>query len=96
MDRLTDEEVRHVAHLARLKLKDDEIDRYAYKLKEIMNLIEKINDVEVTTDEILVTPSEEICNTFTSKEEHLTKEEVLKNAKNKRDSYIAVGGVFND
>lgn len=96
MNRLTDDEVKHVAMLARLKLKDEEITTYAYKLKEIMDSIEKIKDIKLETDEMLVNPSEEICQLFTEKEEHLDKKDVLKNAKNKRDSYIAVRGVFND
>lgn len=54
MNRLTDDEVKHVAMLARLKLKDEEITTYAYKLKEIMDSIEKIKDVKLETDEMLV------------------------------------------
>ena len=73
MNRLTDDEVKHVAMLARLKLKDEEITTYAYKLKEIMDSIEKIKDVKLETDEMLVNPSEEICQLFTEKEEHLDK-----------------------
>ena len=36
MEKLTKEEVLHVANLARLELTDDEIDEYAIKLKEIL------------------------------------------------------------
>lgn len=95
-NRLTDEEVKHVAKLARLKLKEEELATYAYKLKEIMDSIEQIKDVQLETEEMLVNPSEEICQLFENTEEHLTKNEVLKNAKQHKDSYIAVRGVFND
>lgn len=57
-DKLTKEEVLHVARLANIKLDDEEISNYQVKLKQILNEIEKINDLEVTTDKILISPTE--------------------------------------
>ena len=42
MKKLSKEEVLHVATLARLELNEDEIEKYAYQLKEILN--EKKNE----------------------------------------------------
>ena len=56
MDLLTKEEVMHVANLARINITEDEIDVYRKDLKELINEIDKIKNVEVTTNDILITP----------------------------------------
>lgn len=56
MDRLTREEVLHVAHLARISVSEEEIEEYSVELKELIDSIDKIKDVESCTDSILVTP----------------------------------------
>lgn len=56
MDRLTREEVLHVAHLARISVSEEEIEEYSVELKELIDSIDKIKDVESSTDSILVTP----------------------------------------
>ena len=56
MDRLTKEEVLHVAHLARIKVSDEEIEKYQVELKQLLNDIDKIKDIEVDEKELLVTP----------------------------------------
>ena len=53
-NKLTREEVLHVAELARIKLTDEEIEKYQIQLKQLLNDIEKINDVEVEDDEIVI------------------------------------------
>ena len=56
MDKLTKEEVLHVAHLARINVNDDEIDKYARELKLLLDDVEKIKDINTDTKELLVTP----------------------------------------
>ena len=56
MEKLTREEVLHVARLARIAVSEDEIEKYSIELKELIDEIDKIKDVESTTDNILVTP----------------------------------------
>ncbi len=56
MNKLTKEEVRHVAHLARIKVTDEEIEKYQIDLGKLLEDVDKINDIEVETDELLVTP----------------------------------------
>ena len=58
MDKLTKEEVLHVAHLARISVSDDEIDKYARELKLLLDDVEKIKDIDTDTKELLVTPVE--------------------------------------
>ena len=58
MDKLTKEEVLHVAHLARINVSEDEIDKYARELKLLLDDVEKIKDIDTDTKELLVTPVE--------------------------------------
>ena len=57
MNKLTREEVLHVANLARIEVTDEEIEKYSVSLKKLIDDIDKIKDVESNTDEILVTPT---------------------------------------
>jgi len=54
MDKLTREEVLHVAELARIKLSEKEIEKYQVELKQLLNDVEKINEVEGYDDDILI------------------------------------------
>lgn len=55
-DRLSREEVMHVANLARINVSEDEIDKYAKDLKKLLDDVEKIKDIDVDTEELLITP----------------------------------------
>ena len=57
MNKLSREEVLHVAHLARIKVTDEEIEKYQVDLKKLLDDVDKINDIEVETEECLVTPT---------------------------------------
>jgi len=43
---LTEEQVRKVAHLARLSLSDEEIPEHAKNLSKILNFVEQMNEVD--------------------------------------------------
>ena len=97
MDRLTNEEVLHVATLSRLELNDDEIEKYAYQLKEILNEIDKINDIELESDEIMIAPWDNDCVLRDDKAESgLEIDDVLRNAPKKFDRFVEVRGVFDE
>lgn len=55
---LTKEEVLHVAKLARIKVTDDEIEKYQVDLKKLLDDVDQIKDIEVESSELLVTPVE--------------------------------------
>ena len=46
MDKLSREEVLHVAHLARISLTEEEIEKFRGELKVLMDDIDKIKDVK--------------------------------------------------
>ena len=56
MDKLTKEEVMHVAYLARIEVTEEEIEKYQVELKKLLNDVDKINEVEGYDDEILIAP----------------------------------------
>jgi len=44
--KITKEEVKHVAHLARLDFNQDEIDMFTMQLSDILNYIDQLNQVD--------------------------------------------------
>ena len=96
-NKLTKEEVLHVADLARISLTDEEIEKYQVELKELLNDVEKINEVKGYDDDILIACWEE--NTILRKDEigdMLNPKEVIENAPRHSGNYIAVPVVISD
>ena len=57
MDELTKEEVLHVAHLARIDVAEEDINKYKIQLKQILDEINRINELDVDGD-ILISPTD--------------------------------------
>lgn len=97
MNRLTDEEVLHIAELARLKLSDEEVLRFSYQLKSLMDEIDKISCEEIDLDEGLISPCKEACalreDTFLNSSDCFG---IIDNAPVKFDNFIEVAGVFDE
>ena len=96
-DKLTKEEVLHVADLARIEIDEDELEMYQVKLKQILNEIEKINDVNINDNNILITPTENECILREDKvKEMLEAKQVLENAPRHNGNYFSVPVVIKD
>lgn len=54
---LEDKDVLHVASLAKLTLKEDEIEIYKRELNAIWNDVSKINDMKIDKEDILISPT---------------------------------------
>ena len=96
-DKLTKEEVLHVAHLARIKVDDDEIEKYQVELKQLLNDVDKIKEVEGYDEERMIAPWSK--NTITREDEPgemLNPKEVLKNAPRHSGNYIEVPIVISE
>ena len=96
-DKLSKEEVLHVAKLARIKVTDEEIEKYQVDLKTLLNEVEKINEVEGYDEEILIANWQD--NTILRKDEAgemLNPKEVLKNAPKHSGNYIEVPVVISE
>ena len=96
-EKLTREEVLHVAELARIKVTEEELEKYQVELKQLLNDVEKINDVHGFDDEILIAnwSSETILREDESKE-MLNPKTVVENAPRHSGNYIEVPGVISE
>lgn len=67
----------HVAHLARIELKDEEIEKYIYQLNQIKDEMDKLTLVEIGSDDICISPTENTnvyrCDEYVNKEFDVTK-----------------------
>ncbi len=96
-EKLTREEVLHVAELARIKVTEEELEKYQVELKQLLNDVEKINDVQGLDDEILIAnwSSATILREDESKE-MLNPKTVVENAPRHSGNYIEVPVVISE
>ena len=96
-EKLSKEEVLHVADLARISLTEEEISKYQIELKELLNDVEKINEVKGYDDDILIACWEN--NTELRDDEAgemLDPKEVVNNAPRHSGNYIEVPVVISE
>jgi aspartyl-tRNA(Asn)/glutamyl-tRNA(Gln) amidotransferase subunit C len=88
---LTPETVKQVAELARLTLADAEVELFTRQLNDILNYVEKLNELE-TTDVPPMTHVLELHNAFREDEvkNSLPLEEALANAPDRQRNFFAV------
>lgn len=55
---LTTEDVLNIANLARLKINEDELDRYKQDLSRILEFVDQMNEVDVTGIEPMAHPQD--------------------------------------
>jgi aspartyl-tRNA(Asn)/glutamyl-tRNA(Gln) amidotransferase subunit C len=95
MTRISEEQVKHVAHLARLAITEDEAHKLTNQLDKIITYAEQLN--ELNTDNVEPTAHVlEIKNVMREDRAHkgLPREEVLKNAPEHQDGQIKVPGIM--
>ena len=96
-DKLTKEEVLHVAKLARIDITEEEIEKYQVELKQLLNEVEKINEVKGYDDEILIAPwSDNTTLRSDSEGEMLDPKKVIENAPKHSGNYIEVPVVISE
>lgn len=92
---MTNEEVLKVAHLARVSIDDNEIEMYKGQLEVIMNEINKINEVKIIDDDIMISPSNNI-NKYREDVPKKAKDDVLSNAPKTNGNYIQIKRFVNE
>ena len=55
---LKNEDVKNIAHLARLEISDDAVDRYAQDLSNILDLVDQMNQVDTEGVQPMAHPME--------------------------------------
>ena len=94
LDRKT---INHVATLARLNIDEKEYELYGKQLYDILSEIKKIEVVECSTNDIMITSSSNI-NEYSNDTigPMLSKDQIFKNVKHSNDDYIMVPKVIAD
>ena len=90
------EELLHIANLAQLTLKDDEIDSYLANLQDILNFAEVVNNAPVDDLDITI-GANEAKNRFRKDEIKVfeDKEALLANAPSKEMNMFKIPKVIN-
>jgi aspartyl-tRNA(Asn)/glutamyl-tRNA(Gln) amidotransferase subunit C len=96
-DRLTLDEVRHVAKLARLRLTDDQLEQYRGQLSTVLDHIAKLNELDVEGVEPMAHPGD-LTNRLDDDAvgESLDVEQVLAIAPATESHFLAVPKVFTE
>ncbi|MDP3954887.1 MAG: Asp-tRNA(Asn)/Glu-tRNA(Gln) amidotransferase subunit GatC [bacterium] len=94
-DKLTQEEVKHVAKLAKLTLTDEEVGKFQQQLSNVLEYVEVLG--KVNTDE--VEPTSQVTGIQNAVREDksapsLTQGEALSGAKNKEKGMFKVKAIF--
>ena len=93
---VTKKDVEHIAKLARLKVTEEEVEHYTGQLNQILEYVEKLNELDTENVEPLSHPVE---NTNVFRDDKLkpsTKtEDALMNAPDKDDQHFKVPKVIN-
>lgn len=96
-DKLTKEEVLHVAKLARISLTEEEIEKYQIQLKKLLDEVEKIKMVELKSDNKLIAP---VDHTTKLREDvagdMLDPEEIMKNVPVSNGNFVEVPVMINE
>lgn len=96
-DKLTREEVLHVARLARIELNEQEIEKYQVQLKTLLNDVDKIKEVALQNEDRLITPVE---HTTELREDvagsMLDPEEIMKNVPMSNGNFVEVPVMINE
>ncbi|MHB9039643.1 MAG: Asp-tRNA(Asn)/Glu-tRNA(Gln) amidotransferase subunit GatC [Melioribacteraceae bacterium] len=93
---ITKKDVEYIAQLARLRFKDEELENFTSQLNEILNYVDKLNELDTENVEPLSHPVEEF-NKFRDDElkPSIEREEALKNAPDRTDEFFKVPKVIN-
>ncbi|MDQ0219828.1 Asp-tRNA(Asn)/Glu-tRNA(Gln) amidotransferase subunit GatC [Peribacillus cavernae] len=96
MSRISMDQVKHVAHLARLGITEEETEMFTRQLDQIISFAEQLN--ELNTDN--VEPTSHVLDMKNVMREDISKqglpiEEVLKNAPDSKDGQIRVPSILD-
>ncbi|MGE7602842.1 Asp-tRNA(Asn)/Glu-tRNA(Gln) amidotransferase subunit GatC [Peribacillus sp. NPDC097675] len=95
MSRISMDQVKHVAHLARLAITEEEAEKFQQQLDQMISFAEQLNELD--TDE--VKPTSHVLDMKNVMREDVSKpglpvEEVVKNAPDSKDGYIRVPSIM--
>jgi aspartyl-tRNA(Asn)/glutamyl-tRNA(Gln) amidotransferase subunit C len=94
---VTKKDVEKIAELAQLKFSEEELESFTPQMNEILNYMDKLNELDTENVEPLSHPVEQ-TNVFREDElkPSITTEDALKNAPEKDEHYFKVPKVIGD
>ena len=92
---LTKEEVLHVAHLARIEITEEELEKYQRDLKILFDEIDKIKDLNDFDDDRMFSPCENKVDINNNMNE-VDKDNLLLNVPKKKGNFIEVPVMVNE
>ena len=97
MTKITQEEVKKVAHLARLELNEDEITSHAKQLEKILEYIKQLEKID-TDDVPCTTRAIEVFNVLRKdeKKNFNSIEDILELSPSREDKFFKVPKIIND
>jgi len=97
MTKITKEEVKKVANLARLELNENEINNHAEQLEKILDYIRQLEKID-TDDVPCTTRAIEVVNVFRKDEKKNSdsNEELLELGPSREDKYFKVPKIINE
>jgi aspartyl-tRNA(Asn)/glutamyl-tRNA(Gln) amidotransferase subunit C len=92
---VTKDEVKYIASLSRLEFNESELDDFTNEFNQILNYIDKLNELDTENIEPLSHPIEK-KNVFRKDKlvASINRDEALKNAPDKTDEYFKVPKVI--
>lgn len=96
-ERISEEQVKHVAKLAKLELEETQVPYFTNQLDQIIGLFETLSQVDTTG----VAPTSSVTDQFNVMREDVAdnwgqKDALLNNAPDAEDGYIKVPTILNE
>ena len=97
MTKITKEEVKKVAHLARLELNENEINNHAEQLEKILDYIRQLEEID-TDDVPCTTRAIEVVNVFRKDEKRKSdcNEELLELGPSREENFFKVPKILSE
>ena len=97
MKKISREEVKKVAHLARLELNENEINNHARQLEKILDYVKQLEKID-TNDVPSTTRAIEVINVFRKDKNKSSDctEELLELSPSREDKFYKVPKIIND
>ncbi|WP_411954855.1 Asp-tRNA(Asn)/Glu-tRNA(Gln) amidotransferase subunit GatC [Alkalibacillus sp. S2W] len=96
MSKISKDQVKHVADLARLAISEEEAEKYSEQLSAIIDFSEQLNELDTTNVEP-TTHVLDMKNVMRADEpkEWISKEDALKNAPDQKDGQFRVPSILD-
>lgn len=96
MKKFSREEILHIAKLAKLSLIEEEISKYQEELSKVMNTVEKIEEIEVSSDKQMIAPFTETVKLRKDEYKEVDSNKLIDNAPRKTANMIEVPVMINE